>query len=253
MKKLFALLAVLGACFVSQKAQAQEQAFSLGVKGGISIPNLKSSGTNPLSQGWESRLGPYFGIVGEIPFGQTLSIKAELNYSSQGGKKSGAQAIPLSSLNLELPPGTPLPPYLYANFSSKAILNYVELPVMLKLKFPVNESLNFFINGGPYAGYLLNAKNITSGSSQIFLDENLTQVVWPLSTSFDSTVNITSDINRLNFGLQAGVGLDFKVDSGHFILTAGGNLGLTDIQKDEKNGSNKTGAATITFGYLIDL
>ena len=38
-----------------------------------------------------------------------------------------------------------------------------------------------------------------------------------------------------------------------FFLNAGGNYGLTHIQKDEVNGKNNTGAATITIGFLYNL
>ncbi len=254
MKKLFFII-LSGMTFAlpASTAFAQSGNLSLGVKGGISVPDLKSSGTNPLSQGWVSRLGPYFGLVSEIPLGPQISIQAELNYASQGGKKNGAQPIPVSQLGLELPPGIPLSDYLYANYRSEAILNYLELPVLLKLNFPLNEQLSWFVNAGPYAGYLLRAKNVTKGSSNIYLDEKLSQVIWPVPISFDSTLNIKDEINRFNFGIQAGIGLSLQLPAGKLVFTAGGNLGITDIQKDEKNGSNKTGAATITVGYLIDL
>lgn len=239
------------ACF--KNATAQNNQILLGLKGGISIPNLKSSGSNPLSMGWESRLGPYFGVVSEIPLGSSIALQAELNYSSQGGKKSGAQALPSSGLGIVFPPGIPIPPYLYANFNSEAILNYLEVPVLLKINFPISNQFSFFVDAGPYAGFLMSAKNITKGSSNIYLDENLTEVIWPIPTSFDSTVNIKEDINNFNFGIQAGVGLSLKLPNGKLMLTGGGNIGFLNIQKEEINGTNKTGAGTVTLAYLIEL
>ena len=77
---------MLFACF-----STQAQNFSLGVKGGISIPNLTSGGSNetPLNTGYSSRLGPDFSIFGDFKFSNLFSIQPQIEYSSQGGKKDG--------------------------------------------------------------------------------------------------------------------------------------------------------------------
>src|SRR5690348_17205302 len=80
------------------------QSVSLGIKTGISIPDLKASGDNPISRGWSSRLGPYAGAIAEIKFNKHFSLQAELNYASQGGKNNGPQAIPTSEFAEYIPP-----------------------------------------------------------------------------------------------------------------------------------------------------
>ena len=238
-------------CLIGKFCKAQSS-FRLGVKGGISIPNLKSSGDNPVSKGWSSRQGPYFGIVAELEISQRLYIQAELNYAAQGGKKNGTQAFPTGDYAGYFPP--PPPKYLYATYNNEAKLNYLELPVMLKVNFPVGKQYSFFINAGLYAGYLLSAKNETGGSSNVYLDENLTQPLTPAVVSFDATTDVKKDIKNFNFGIQGGIGLsyDFSNES-RLIISAGGNYGFIPIQKDEANGKSNTGAATITLGYLIVL
>src|SRR3954468_1663947 len=128
-----ALIVLMGYLFIFQPASAQSNLY-LGVKGGISIPDLKGSDNNPVSKGWSTRLGPYAGIVGELKLSDKISIQGELNYSSQGGKKNGEKAI--SSAQLAKSFGLPLPPnspsYVYINCKSEAKLNYIELPVLLK-------------------------------------------------------------------------------------------------------------------------
>lgn len=225
---------------------------SFGLKGGISIPDLKAPNDgNPLSEGWKSRQGPYFGLVGNLMLTNKLGFQTELNYSSQGGKKDGKQAIPVNQFVNPVPDG--FPKYVYANYKSEAKINYIELPVMLKLNFTFAKIFSFFVQGGPYGGYLLSAKNASSGSSYIYLDKEETTQALPYKFSFDSTISIKDQLNKFNFGIQGGIGFSLKTPAGALLLTAGGNYGLTTIQKDPENGKNHTGAATITLGYVFNL
>ena len=211
--------------------------FKAGIKAGLSIPNLQSSGGNPVSEGWSSRLGPVAGIVGEFELNERLRLTSEINYSSQGGKKNGLQAIPGQKLASYFPPGSSIPPYLYANYSSEVILNYLEIPFMLKADFPIGEQITFFLYGGPYAGFLLNAKNVTKGSSNIYLDEALTQPILPAEVSFDASTDINDEIKNTNFGIEGGIGLGIVISyTGTLQVSAGGNYGFTHIQKDKVNG-----------------
>lgn len=240
--------------FTADFAFAQSS-FSVGLKAGISIPNLQSSGGNPLSEGWSSRQGPYAGFVGEMNIGKNLYLQTELNFSSQGGKKNGLQAIPVSpEYAAFFPAGIPVPDFVYSNYNSEAKLNYLELPVLLKFDYPLSESISLFVNAGLYMGYLVAAKNVTSGANNIYLDKAMTIPLLPGPVSFDTTIDIKSDLEKFNFGIQAGVGVAYHFKSGSkLFLAGGGNYGLTHIQKDPANGENNTGAATVTLGYLFKL
>ena len=249
LKHIFTLLAF----FIVHSGFSQNQ-FRLGLKVGISIPNLKSSGNNPVSKGWSSRQGPYTGVIAEMQIAKRFYLQAELNYSSQGGKKNGVQAIPTSSFTAYFPPNTTIPPYVYADYSSEVKLNYMELPVLLKIEFQVGHKISLFINGGPYAGYLLAAKDVTRDSSNIYLDEKMTQALLPQPTSFNQSTDVKSDLQKFNFGVQAGIGLSISFHNNHkLLLTAGGNYGFTRIQKDKANGQNNTGAATVALAYLVKI
>ena len=103
-------------------------------------------------------------------------------------------------------------------------------------------------------GYLLSAKNVTSGTDNIYLDKTLTMPLLPAPVSFDANTDIKSDLTSFNVGVQAGIGFAYSLGTaGRLILTGGGNYGLTHIQVDPANGQNNTGAATITVGYLVNL
>jgi hypothetical protein len=228
-------------------AQSVHAQFSLGIKGGLSIPNLTAGGNNPVSTGWSSRLGPYFGLIGEYSLSDRFDLQLQLNYSSQGGKKNGEQAIPN-------PVGS-VPPYLYANFNSEVKLNYLELPVLARFKLPMGNDWAFYLFAGPYISYLLNAVNQNSGSSYIYLDqgETMQSPYPPTPQSFDSTLTITDQLERFNAGAAGGIGLQRKIGNGTVFFEAGGNYGFINIQKYPQDGQNHTGSATLTFGYLMKL
>ncbi len=99
------------------------QKYSIGLKGGFSIPNLTGAGTTtPLSAGYASRIGPDFGLYGEYHYSKKISVSLGLEYSSQGGQKDKIQAfVPLGPLQaIAEMYGLS---YLYADFKSVAKMN----------------------------------------------------------------------------------------------------------------------------------
>jgi len=255
MKSKFFKIAV-SACFfiVSAHICFGQKAFLLGVKGGIDIPNLSAgsgAGSNPVSQGWSSRLGPYFGIVVMHNLSHHFSLQAELNYSSQGGKKNGKQAIPTSDFTTNPPPGTPQ--YIYANINSETKLNYIELPILARVDLPLGSKLKFFINAGPYFGYLVAAKDVVTGTSNVYADEAETMPLLPQAIPLNTSQDVKSDIKKFNMGIQGGIGLAVNAPLGSIMIAIGGNYGFIPIQKDKANGQNNTGAANFTLGYLFKL
>ncbi len=246
MKKIISSFIIV--CFLilgNNQADAQVS-ISLGAKAGLSIPNLKSKGDNPLDKGWESRSGLYAGLMADINLSENFAISTELNFSSQGGKRTGAQAIPN-------PNNPPIPAYLYADFKNIAVINYAEVPLMATYKFGSSSNVHIVVQAGVYGGFLLRAKNVSSGNSIIYLDEQLTIPVTADPENFDHTTNIKDDIKSFNYGIQGGAGVSFDLPSGSLRIMAGGNYGLTTIQKDQANGNDHTGALTLTVGYLFNL
>jgi hypothetical protein len=243
-----AAIAVFAAFFIGFQARSQD--IYLGVKGGIGIPNLKAgSGASEISKGYSSRLGPYFGVFGDFHLTRVFSLQPEINYSSQGGKKDGRQAIPAQEFNPQAPANT----FVYANYKSNAKLNYIEVPVLAKFTFPLGEKWNFIVDAGPYVGFLASAKNVTSGSSYVYADRDEQQALTPQPVPFDSTDDIKDQIHTANVGIQGGVGLSLKLNESYLFVHAGGNYGFMNIQKNPINGKNHTGAATVVVGYALRL
>jgi len=230
--------------------------FILGAFGGLNTPRLTGGGGNPLSDGWSSRSGAAYGLTLDWKTGNHFGWRADVLYSSEGGQRNGMQALDGSSFNPQVPAGT----YFYANYNNESILNYLEVPVMAKYTIHLGKSTKFYFDFGPYLGFLLNAKQITSGSSIVYADAAGTQPVsvdpqtgHVFPAPFDANTDINSDINKINFGLTGGIGLAQGVGFGHIFLDLRGAYGLTYVQNDTKNGSSHTGNLLIALGYSIPL
>ncbi len=228
------------------------QNIAIGARGGISIPNLTSSGSeqNPLNTGYSSRLGPEFGIFAEFKFSDLFSFQPMIEYSSQGGKKNGMQAFPVPADMAALFPPGQAPTYLYADFNSEAKINYLMIPLLAKFGYDFHESpFRMYADVGPFIGFLLSAKQVTSGNSEIYLDPSAQQPLPAGSQSFDNTQDIKDQLNSTNFGVEGNIGLNYKFGMNNIFFEVGGNYGFLNIQKGSANGKNNTGAATIVLGY----
>ena len=243
MKKITFFLFVLVNILSVDVAHAQN--FTLGLRGGIGIPNLTAGGAekNPLNTGYSSRLGPDFAIFGEYKISSLFSIAPMIEYSSQGGKKNGLQAFPN-------PMGS-TPPYLYANFKSEAKLNYLLVPVLAKFGWNLSSHspVRFYFDAGPFAGFLLSAHQVTSGNSMIYADPQGTIPVSPSAQPFDANNNIKDQLNTFNFGVSGNLGFAYHFSKSNVFIEGGGNYGLLNIQKGTANGKNQTGAGTLAVGY----
>lgn len=228
------------------------QDIAIGARGGISIPNLSASGSeqNPLNTGYSSRLGPEFGVFAEFKMSDLFSIEPMVEYSSQGGKKNGLQAFPVPSDLAAMFPSGQAPTYLYANFKSEAKINYLMIPVLAKFGYDFGESpFRIYIDAGPFVAFLLSAKQVTSGSSPVYLDPGAQNDLGLGAVSFDNTQDIKSQLNSTNFGVEGNIGLNYRIGNSNIFLELGGNYGFLNIQKGTANGKNNTGAATAVLGY----
>lgn len=246
------ILALFLAVFLLAGGTALANQIQVGLQGGLSMPNIRG-GTGIYSEGFQSRTGPFFGIFADYQFESHFSLRAEINYASHGGKKDGMQPVPLEMLTLPLPPGT----ILYADFYTEAILNYLEIPVLLELSW--GKKPRFYINAGPYLSFLLNAKTVTSGMSSFYYDKGgafpvlLPPDYQPIPpVSFDANTDIKEKINDINAGVAGGAGVSFPVGPGDIVAGFHFSWGMTNIQKNSAvYGEDQTGAIVFIFGYSL--
>jgi hypothetical protein len=229
--------------FFGNFQNGQAQTILAGVKGGISIPNLTSSSSNPLNNGYQSGLGPDFAVFGEYEVSDLFSVELSAEYSAQGGKKNGKQAVPN--------PISQTPPYLYANFNGTARLNYLLIPLLAKFGMDLDQQGKWrvYADAGPFVGFLLSARTVTSGTSNVYNDEAETDSLLSGPISFASDTTIKDQLNTFNYGIEANVGLSYQFNQHKLFFEAGGNYGFKIIQKDPADGQNRAGAVVIRIGY----
>jgi hypothetical protein len=253
---LFVLVCSMAVAMAQSSSDKGASDFTLGAFAGFNIPQLTGGGGNPLSENWTSRQGGAYGVTFTWNTGARFAWRADILYSSEGGQRNGMQALAAASINPQVPAGT----YFYANYNNESVLNYLEVPIMAKYFFSLSRSSRLYVDFGPYVGFLLNAKQITGGSSIVYADAGGTQPVsinpqtgQPMQVPFDANTNITDQINKINYGLTGGIGFTQRAGFGFVILDVRGAYGLTTIQHNPENGDNHIGNLLVSLGYSIPL
>ncbi len=214
----------------------------IGIHGGPSIPSLQGGNGNPVSEGYTSRYGPFFGVFGDYFLNRNFAIRLEVNYSSEGGQRNGMQPAPDPRLSQQF--GT----LVFADFKTEQVLDYIEVPVMAK--YSMDGTMRLYAAAGPYVGYLFHAETITTGSSAPF-DAAGNQLA-PTTIDFAGDTEIEDSINKWNYGLGGGIGVDMPFGPGRLSFDTHFSYGLANIQKHtETDGENNTGALVFALGYSV--
>jgi hypothetical protein len=152
-----------------------------------------------------------------------LSVQPELLYSQKGFSTQGSLAT-------------------IVNFEGDYKLNYLELPVLIKISFGT-EAIAAYVNAGPSIGYLLGGRVKGQGN-----------VLGLFGSGYNEKINFTEspaltnlndlNANRLEFGVSAGGGLGYNFGSNSSVFVdVRYNLGLTDFDKNQ-NAKNRIIALT---------
>lgn len=245
MDRRFSFVAVAVLC-AALSTPAVSGPVIVGLHAGSSIPNLQANDNNPVSNGWSSRVAFSFGLYAEYALNPSWSIQPEINYAPQGGKRDGSQPSGIDPTLYGQAPGT----VLWADYHATQKMNYLEIPVLAK--YHIGAARQFYATFGPYVGFLLNAKYITSGTSQVYMDQALTQPLPGPPVDFTATTNVKSDLRSTNWGIQGGLGYGRPLGAGRIELDVRGGYGLMNVQKDTAtNGKNNTGALVVSLGYGV--
>lgn len=249
------IFAFIFAISVSSFAQSQGREIFVGLKAGFSLPNLVGGSDQEITKDYKSRMAPNFGGFVDIQLKKNTSLQIGVDYAPQGGKRNGIQPVTSTIPGL---PALPAGAYYFANFNNTAKLDYIEVPIMLKYRVRRSKPVGFYVNGGPYMGFLMKATTVTSGTSSLFLNNTGTIPVligpntpFP-AIPFDAETDVTDDLNRFNFGITGGGGITFKQKKNYFFIDGRAAYGLTTLQKDTINdGKSRTGNLVFSFGYAF--
>lgn len=264
--KYVTALLCLSLVTTSWLAMGQPHPIYVGIKGGISIPNLTSgsSAETVWDEGYSSRVGPNLGLLAEFQFSPVFSLQPEIDYIGEGGKRRGIQpfSVPEKYLAAYQQAFQTDKDYVFANFNNVSRINYLQIPVMARFNFPLDasERLKFFVQAGPYISFLVGAKQIiTSDNLKVYLDKEGTQEIPAdlvqafFGSKLDTTVEAKDQLNKVNVGVQGGLGISLDCGPGKVFIEGGGNYGFIDIQKGDEHGKNRIGAATLALGYSVNI
>lgn len=157
----------------------------LGLRGGVNFSNLYTDEVkdNNILTSFNA------GVFANFPLTKMLSIQPEFGFSRKGSEQTYDN--------------------LLASGTAKFKLNYVEVPLLLK----VNLAKSFNVHAGPYVAYLIDA-GVTNETS---------------SGNFNFEDNISNeDLNKFDYGLSAGFGFDFTAIG----IGARYNYGMRTVGKE---------------------
>jgi len=203
MKKLFTILLVAASC---STAFSQEKGnFEYGFNVGLNLSTV-TSGTNNNS---DSRVGFNAGAFGDYFFSDRWSIKAKLTYD-QKGWNSGY------FINED------------DSFLTDYHFDYLTVPVMANWHF--GKKRNWYLNFGPYVGFLMSAKESRFG------------------------IDIKELTQSIDAGLALGIGVKIPVsDKIKIVLESDGQSGLTDIFKNNTGNSIRNSRSSLNAGLVFGL
>ncbi len=180
------------------------QAFSIGPVGGAnysSIPDLPNTQTlTDLLPAWSE------GLYLDFSLAQYFFLQTELRVTGKGTYNKEQVIV---TGNAGLPIG-------YFQQLESISLNYLEIPVMLKLEDNAAPDWRVHVFGGPYIAYLVGAGDHIDTVGNGFVQDD--------SEDF----NIIDKFNRWDYGLVFGVGLVFQKTFVDFRF----DLGLTGLLKN---------------------
>jgi hypothetical protein len=228
------------------------QSFSIGAKGGLLSSKFASGLEN------SSRNAFYFGVVTNKKIKNIYSLQAEINYSSKGSNTKGLQPVPDFIYNqFNLPANT----VIYGAYNTETILNNIEIPLLAKIELPINMFLKYYMLVGPSISFFTGAKNVTSGTSNLYQDASgLIPVTSEGSNvgavSYDNSWSGTNEFKKINVGAEAGFGLSYGHPFSSFTIFVDARFAM-NISKIQNRGIFTTDknqdSRSIAAGFLYKL
>jgi hypothetical protein len=208
--------------------------FSAGPKAGLGISSFWGKDAkvpeDSLGLDGSARVGFAGGGVFAAAFNEYVAGQLEVLYVMKGKKYSGS----VTMLGVT------------ATTESTMKLDYLEMPVLLKVSFPVTPVFKPSLFVGPSFAFLLSAKGWSKATVQ--------------NVTHDTTVDIKDENNTFDVGLAMGAGAEIKAGPGSIVFDIRYTLGF--ITNDKETADDKTNNIkqeevkntlfTIMVGYLFD-
>lgn len=193
---------------------------SVGIKGGVSIPNVAFSPS--ITQ--TTCLGYTTGLVLRYTEENIFGLIAELNFTRRGWKEKFEDD-----------------PYNY-----QRMLDYVEIPFLAHIYFG-NKTIHGFVNLGPQVGYLLSDShraNFDIHNIPDFTEEGKITEVYNMPVA-----------HRFDYGITGGLGLELRLKRHIIVFEGRYYFGLGDLFGNRKadlfSGSSANRGFLASIAYLF--
>lgn len=225
------LLLTLSLTIISISLFAQAE-FHFGIKAAPSLAWLRSDTKGYDSDG--SKFGFSYGLITEFNFANRYAFATGLDVTYRGGKFKTVQQLK-TLVNEDS----------VVSISSSYNLQYIELPITLKLKTNEIGAMTYWVQIGVAPGMNIRAKMDYEANIQ-----TTTGGMVKNSDAGETKVDVQDDINTLNISMLIGAGTEYTL-SGSTVLLAGihFNNGFTDVfDNDAKVNSNYL---ALVIGFLF--
>ncbi len=228
MKKLLSI-ALLTTIFAGAQAQVY-------VQGGINLANITQTSSG---QTEKNNLLTTFnaGILGRFNLSATVDLESGLLLDGRGSK---AQTYFTGASDDN---------YVKSTFNPL----YLEVPLNLVIRVPLEKSTNLFFHGGPYAAIGIAGKSKTNSKFLGITSNSTSDIKFSNDDPFTSGQDDAAynKLKRFDFGLNVGGGIDL----GKVLLKVNYALGLTKISSTQSNNGaddkNKYRTVSISLGIPL--
>ncbi len=229
MKKKILALSILLIGFINSHSQNSSTFF----KAGVNLANVSYNANGSVDEA-NMLLSLHAGIAGDISLSPFLSLQPGLMISGKGSKTQSGNTTNATYYRATSNPW------------------YVEIPLNLVLKAPMDNNAKFIFGAGPYAAIGVGGKRKSEGK---FLgvafnnEENITFSNDDPTTSYEEGAGY-GIIKRFDYGFNGQVGIEGKKT----MLTLNYGLGLAKLQSGTSNtadNNNKHRVLGISIGFKL--
>ena len=247
--KVLSLVAALfifnGNSIIAQETEkvCKPHEFAIGVLGGANL-SILYTGSQEINKNYGFGVGYNVGLTGSYAINDLFSVVTEVNFAYLSSERKDMQPLLSNSpyQNAAYP--------LYASFKKTETFDYFEVPAMFRVT--TGKKVKFYVNAGPYIGFVSNARIEASGRSLLYRDlsgqvpEGSNNTMY----SMDGSQVTTGSINTVSFGLTGGLGVGYTFGRNMVVFDARYDIGLTNIRANTAvNGKNNMQTIMAGLGY----
>jgi len=214
--------------FLQQLTFGQFQNLHFGIKGGLNLADTDQSVAEfeEMIGGTDFERNVYstfhVGVVIEYSLSQKFSVLLQALYNNKGTEFQGVQVEDYIGL-------------IDYNFSEK--FEYLSFPLLAKYRFGSAQARPYLFLG-PEISYLLSAETVINAEAMA-------------GGEFDTTFTNTDELESLEVGINAGLGVEFPISSFHAFFEASYGLGLTNVNNLEGGEDFKNRVIYMSAGILF--